>query len=101
MIGEELRIDRSFFDAGRLSQGGFSAKFHERVGPIDDSARASIAASLQSAVAETVVRLAGSGGNLCLAGGLCFNALLVAALEESGRFDGVFVQPAAGNSGTA
>jgi carbamoyltransferase len=98
IIGEGPRIDSSFFDAGRLSHGGFSEKFHQR---IDLKQRASIAASLQSALAETVLRLAGQGGNLCLAGGLGFNALLVAALEQSGRFDSVFVQPAAGNTGTA
>ena len=45
--------------------------------------------------------MAGEGGNLCLAGGLAMNALLVESLESSGKFDGVFVQPAAGNSGTA
>lgn len=98
IIGDDPRIDGSFFDAGRLSKGGFSDKFYSR---IDVTQRASIAASLQSAIAETVLRLAGSGGNLCLAGGLGLNALLVAALEQSGRFDSVFVQPAAGNAGTA
>jgi len=36
-----------------------------------------------------------------VAGGLALNALLVAALERSGRWESVFVQPAAGNSGTA
>ncbi len=101
MLGDGLRIDRSFFDAGRLSHGGFSRKFHDRIGDIDSPKRAAIAASLQSAIETTVLRLAGSGGNLCLAGGLAFNALLVAALEQSGHFDGVFVQPAAGNAGTA
>jgi len=39
-----------------------------------------------------------SGENLCVAGGLAMNALLVNALEASKR---VFVQPAAGNAGTA
>jgi carbamoyltransferase len=45
--------------------------------------------------------MAGEGENLCLAGGLFFNALLVEFLERSGRWKNVFVQPAAGNSGTA
>jgi carbamoyltransferase len=48
-----------------------------------------------------VIDLAGSGENLCLAGGLGLNALLVSALENSGRWSNVFVQPASGNSGTA
>jgi carbamoyltransferase len=45
--------------------------------------------------------MAPEGQPLCLAGGVAFNALLVEALERSGRFPGVFVQPAAGNGGTA
>ncbi len=60
-----------------------------------------LAASLQRVVEETVVRLAGKGENLCLAGGLFLNAMVVAALENSGNWKHVFVQPAAGNSGTA
>ncbi|MDQ6676464.1 MAG: carbamoyltransferase [Acidobacteriota bacterium] len=98
MIGGGPDVDRSFFDAGNLAGGGFSAKFLDRV---DRKDRASIAASLQAAVTEAVLALAGSGTNLCAAGGLFFNALLVSALEHSGRFQNVFVQPAAGNSGTA
>ena len=42
--------------------------------------------------------MAGSAKNLCLAGGLGFNALLVSSLEQHKN---VFVQPAAGNAGTA
>jgi len=60
-----------------------------------------VAASLQRVVEETVIRLAGLGENLCLAGGLFQNAMLVAALENSGHWKRVFVQPAAGNAGTA
>ena len=60
-----------------------------------------VAASLQRVVEETVIRLAGRGENLCLAGGLFQNAMVVAALEKSGNWKHVFVQPAAGNAGTA
>jgi len=45
--------------------------------------------------------MAGESENLCLAGGLALNVLLVAALERSGRWKNLFVQPAAGNAGTA
>jgi carbamoyltransferase len=45
--------------------------------------------------------MAGPAKNLCLAGGLAFNAFLISALESSGQFENVFVQPAAGNAGTA
>jgi carbamoyltransferase len=100
------RIDRSFFDGHRLTRGGFSAKFYQRIGLSDDAAipasmQAPLAAGLQRAVEKVVLDMAGSGENLCLAGGVCFNALLVAALENSSRWKNVFVQPAAGNTGTA
>ena len=100
------RLDASFFDGHRSASGGFSAKFFERLG-LDDGAAIpaaltpSIAQGLQRAVEDTVAAMAGEGENLCLAGGLFFNALLVESLERSGRWKNVFVQPAAGNSGTA
>ena len=100
------RIDRSFFDAGRLTSGGFGARFFGRLGlddsaPIPEAQRAAIAAGIQRAVEDTAIAMAGSGRNLCLAGGLGLNALLVSALEHRSNFENVFVQPAAGNAGTA
>jgi carbamoyltransferase len=100
------RIDSSFLDANRLGEGGFSAKFYAGLGLADGAAppqklKAAIARGLQVAVERAVIALAGSGGNLCLAGGLFYNALLVAALEASGNYRNVFVQPVAGNAGTA
>jgi carbamoyltransferase len=49
------------------------------------------------------MRMAGNGParNLCLAGGLGLNALLVSALEQRSGRENVFVQPVAGNAGTA
>lgn len=78
--GHWLRLDASVLPAG---------------------APADVAASLQSAVEEIVLHLAGTGDNLCLAGGVFYNAMLVAALEASGAFRNVFVQPVAGDTGTA
>ena len=93
--------DRSYFDGA-----WFSSKFYAELGladgaPVPPEKKADIAASLQAAVNDLVLHLAGRGGNLCLAGGLFWNALLVEALERSGAYDRVFVQPAAGNTGTA
>jgi carbamoyltransferase len=96
-------INLSFFDSDRLSQGGFSEKFYSRLG-IEDGAeipeplRAPLAAGLQHAIQNVVLRMAGPAENLCVSGGLAMNALLISALEESKQ---VFVQPAAGNAGTA
>ncbi len=104
--GEWPRIDRTFFDSERMRHGGFGARLYQRLGladgaPVPEALHAAVAAGLQHAVEQAVLVMAGSGRNLCLAGGLCHNALLVAALESSGHWENVFVQPAAGNAGTA
>src|SRR5690242_3870040 len=100
------RIDRSYFSTERLAHGRFSARFYERIGlkdgePVPESLRAAIAAGVQRAIEDAVIRMAGRGRNLCLAGGLGLNALLVSALETRSGYENVFVQPAAGNAGTA
>jgi len=104
--GVGLRVDQSWYDNDRLGHGGFSARFYEALG-IEDGAvippemKPDLAASLQAAIDALVLEMAGEGDNLCLAGGLGLNALLVAALEHCGRWKNVFVQPASGNCGTA
>lgn len=106
IVSDSARLDSSYFDGNRLSAGGFSGKFFDVLG-LPDGARIpavlapSIARGLQRTVEETVLELAGEGENLCLAGGLFYNALLVEFVERSGRFKNVFAQGAAGNAGTA
>jgi carbamoyltransferase len=100
------RFDRSFFSGERIRHGRFSARFYERLGlqdgePVPECLKAHVAAGVQQAVEDAAIRMAGRGRNLCLAGGLGLNALLVAALETRSGFENVFVQPAAGNAGTA
>jgi len=101
---------------GKLS---FSGEFYRRLGipqvPIvefssedpDNGLRMNIASSLEKAC-ETVLaewleslRSRTNTKNLCLAGGLFLNPLLVAAIEKQSGFEEIFVQPAAGNEGTA
>lgn len=97
------RLDRTFFDADGLTRGAFSSRFFEELnlsaGELSLKQRADIAASLQSAVADAVIAMLGEAENVCVAGGLATNALLVRALEN--RFARAFVQPVAGNAGTA
>ncbi|HEX3683833.1 MAG TPA: carbamoyltransferase C-terminal domain-containing protein [Bryobacteraceae bacterium] len=98
------QLDRSFFEADRLTQGGFSARFFDAAKidaaqPLSPSSKADIAASLQAAVCESVMRMLGPAENVCLAGGLALNARLVHALET--HYAHAFVQPVAGNAGTA
>jgi carbamoyltransferase len=106
ILSPAARLDPAFFDASRQSGGGFSALLYDRLGiengaEIPASIAAAVARGAQEAVQETALALAGEGENLCLAGGLFFNALLVEFLESSGRWKNVFVQAAAGNAGTA
>ena len=96
-------LDRSYFDANRLGHGGFSEKFYRHIGIQDGGEiplgmRAPLAAALQHSVERAVLRMAGPGEKLCLAGGLALNSLLISSLEQT---KDVFVQPAAGNTGTA
>ncbi|HYL34506.1 MAG TPA: carbamoyltransferase C-terminal domain-containing protein [Bryobacteraceae bacterium] len=96
-------LNRTYFDADRLSQGGFSEKFYRHLGlaegaELPEKMKAPLAAGLQRAIERAVLRMAGPSGKLCVAGGLGLNALLISSLEES---KDVFVQPAAGNTGTA
>jgi carbamoyltransferase len=106
VVTASARLDPSFFDGHRQLEGGFSPKFFERLGLEEGSripavAMPAIARGLQKTVEETVLGLAGEGENLCLAGGLFLNVMLVEFLERCGRWKNVFVQPAAGNAGTA
>ena len=107
-------LDTRYFRREFAAELAFTSEFYRRVGiagaperQMDDATRANIAASLQQAC-ETIVCewLAGlrekfQARSLCLAGGLFLNPLLVAAIESRAGFENVFVQPAAGNEGTA
>lgn len=75
--------------------------------PVDTALGASIARSAQDFLEETVVELVETyrqktrASNLCLAGGVFLNVLLVRALEMRTGFENVFVQPVSGNPGSA
>jgi carbamoyltransferase len=66
-----------------------------------------IARSLQVALEETVLQMAawlhGQTGarDLCMAGGVALNCVLNARVRDKGPFRNVWVQPAAGDAGTA
>jgi carbamoyltransferase len=98
------QIDRSFVDTERIAGGGFNERFYRQLDlepgqPILPARKAEIAAGLQLAINESVAGMIGEAERVCLAGGLGLNALLVASLEQ--KYNQVFVQPAAGNAGTA
>ena len=97
-------LDRSYFDSDRLAHGGFSDRFYTETGlaakeKLTQLEKINVAASLQLVVQDTVAAMFGPAKTVCIAGGLAMNALLIQSLES--RFDRVFVQPVAGNAGTA
>jgi carbamoyltransferase len=66
-----------------------------------------IANSLQLVLEETVVKLADwlydktQMDNLCMAGGVALNCVMNARIRDRGKFKNVWIQPAAGDAGTA
>lgn len=78
----------------------------ERGGPLAQR-HFDLTASLQTVLEETVLQLArwlrrASGeSQLAMAGGVALNCVMNARLRDAGIFDAVWVQPAAGDAGTA
>jgi carbamoyltransferase len=112
-------LNAKYFRRGFAGELSFTHEFYRRAGiaaePAEDAPetrvaetlRAKLAAGLQRAceiiLCEWLARLRQEykERSLCLAGGLFLNPLLVAAIEARAGFEKVFVQPAAGNEGTA
>src|SRR5580692_1357745 len=107
-------LQSKYFEHDFAADIAFSDEFYKGLGikreaepHLEPKLCANIAASLQGACTEIVVewvetlRRQTGHRNLCVAGGLFLNPLLVAAVEEKTGFENIFVQPAAGNEGTA
>jgi carbamoyltransferase len=121
--GKSPRLATRFFNAGLAGHIAFSPKFYRAVGvdpaigkaaetgsprpPIPEALRKQLAASVQQASCTIAAEIAEkyrkqtSAKYLCLAGGLFLNPVIVSHVERNTGFDRVFVQPAAGNEGTA
>lgn len=106
-------LNRRYFAPGPERRGIFSPQFYRELGlssrnlTLTPTLKANLARSAQDFLEETVLQLAANlrqftgARSLCLAGGVFLNVLLVRALEARGPFDRVYVQPVAGNAGTA
>jgi carbamoyltransferase len=121
--GKLPHLAMSFFNRGLAGRIAFSSKFYRAVGvdpavgkaaeggsprpQIPEPLRKQLAASVQQACAKIAAELAEryrkqtGAKSLCLAGGLFLNPVVVSHVEKNTGFDDVFVQPAAGNEGTA
>lgn len=108
-----FRLDQSYFNYGvglTMTNDRFAALFGEPVrGPeqLLTQFHMDMAASVQAVTEEIVLRLARSvraetgQRNLCLAGGVALNCVANGKLLREGIFDGLWIQPAAGDAGGA
>lgn len=108
-----FRLDQSYFNysAGLTMT---SPKFHSLFGapprkPEEklEQRHMDLAASIQAVTEEAVLRLTRSIRketgirNLCLAGGVALNCVANGKVLRDGKFDGLWIQPAAGDAGGA
>jgi len=108
-----FRLDQSYFDyctGLTMTNGRFDRLFG---GPPRTSEEAleqrhmDLAASIQAVTEEIVLRLTRSIAdetgmkNLCLAGGVALNCVANGKVLRDGRFDNIWIQPAAGDAGGA
>ena len=108
-----FRLDLSYFDyctGLTMTNARFDALFGGPPRDPEDLVTQRVmdlAASIQAVLEEAVLRmtraLADETGmrNLCLAGGVALNCVANGKVLRDGRFDGVWVQPAAGDAGGA
>lgn len=108
-----FRVDLSYFDYVHSPDRMFSPRLVELLGPSRlptapiERRHKDIAASAQARIEEALINLVRSlrdvcdTPNLCLAGGVSHNVVANSAIQRSGLFDGMFIQPAAGDSGGA
>lgn len=107
-------LNTAYFKRGFAGRLALSQTFYDQLGipsehpsALPCQTRAELASSLQKACEMSVTQLLQKLReryrieNLCLAGGLFLNPLLVSSVEQNAGFTSVFVQPAAGNEGTA
>ena len=108
-----FRLDQSYFDyctGLRMTNGRFQELLGgpaRRPGEPLTQRHMDLAASIQAVTEEAVLRLTRSlhaetgARNLCLAGGVALNCVANGKVLRDGRFERLWVQPAAGDSGGA
>ncbi len=108
-----FRLDMSYFDyctGLTMTNERFAKLFGEPVRTPDKlltSFHMDMAASIQAVLDEAVLRLTRSlaketgARNLCLAGGVALNCVANGKVLRDGKFDSIWIQPAAGDAGGA
>jgi carbamoyltransferase len=108
-----FRLDQQYFDyctGLRMTNEKFGDLFGGRARKPEElltQHHMDLAASVQAVTEEIVIRLARSvrketgAKNICLAGGVALNCVANGKLLRENLFDGIWVQPAAGDAGGA
>jgi len=108
-----FRLDMSYFDyctGLTMTNERFAKLFGQPVRTPDKLLtpfHMDVAASIQAVLDETVLRLTRSlasrtgARNLCLAGGVALNCVANGKILRDGKFDKIWIQPAAGDAGGA
>jgi carbamoyltransferase len=106
-------FDISYFSYYYSRKSGVSKKFTDLFGPSKTEGKnwnedeLNLAAAAQRIVEETVMHMVTylkkqtGSENLCLAGGVALNSVTNGIIAQSNLFTNIFIQPAAGDSGTS
>lgn len=105
-------FDMSYFSYHYTRKSGVSKKFTDLFGPSKTKGadwsqhELDVAAAAQHIVEDVIMhmvkhlkKITGSN-NLCMAGGVALNSVTNGIIAKSGLFKDIFIQPAAGDSGT-
>ena len=109
----KFTFDTRYFSYYYSRKSGVSEKFTQAFGPSKKEGKdwnqqeLDLAAAAQRLVEEAVMHMATwlkkttGAENLCLAGGVALNSVTNGIIAQSGLFKHIFIQPAAGDSGTS
>jgi len=106
-------LDMSYFSYHYTRKSGVSKKFTDAFGPSKTEGKdwseheLNVASAAQQIVEDVILHMTRhlqkrTGlKNLCIAGGVGLNSVANGLIAKEGIFDNIFIQPAAGDSGTA
>jgi carbamoyltransferase len=108
-----FELDMSYFSYHYTRKSGVSQKFIDLFGPSNTKGASwserelNVAAASQHIVEDVILHMVRhlkketKSDNLCMAGGVALNSVANGLIAKEGLFKNIFVQPAAGDSGTA
>ncbi len=108
-----FKLDMSYFCYHYTRKSGVTKKFTDLFGPSKTEGKdwseheLNVAAAAQHIVEDVILHMVRKlkektgSDNLCMAGGVALNSVTNGLIAQSGLFKNIFIQPAAGDSGTA